>query len=198
MVFDLAGVRQVVTFTQQFMVGVAVETGRLLWRRPFTTRANTTSQTPILFGDTVIQNGRGNGVTAFRVVQKGDEWVTEDVWHVDDVALHMTNGVVVDGVLYGLSHLNSGQYFGLDLATGQVLWTSDPRQAENAAMAHAGDIVFSLEEDAELLVIKTNRTGLDVLKRYEVAASSTWAQPAISGNRLFIKAVSSLALLTVD
>ena len=198
MVFDLAGVRQVVTFTQQFMVGVAVETGRLLWRRPFTTRANTTSQTPILFGDTVIQNGRGNGVTAFRVVQKGDEWVTEDVWHVDDVALHMTNGVVVDGVLYGLSHLNSGQYFGLDLTTGQVLWTSDPRQAENAAMAHAGDIVFSLEEDAELLVIKTNRTGLDVLKRYEVAASSTWAQPAISGNRLFIKAVSSLALLTVD
>jgi outer membrane protein assembly factor BamB len=198
MVFDLAGVRQVVTFTQKLMVGVALETGQLLWSRPFETRATTTSQTPILFGDTVIENGRGNGVTAFRVVQDGDAFNTEDVWHIDDVALHMTNGVVVNGVLYGLSHLNSGQYFGVDLATGELLWTSDPRQAENAAMARAGDVIFSLQDNAELVVFSSSRSGFDVLKRYEVATSATWAQPAISGNRLFIKDVSTLALWTVD
>ena len=130
MVFTLAGVRQIVTFTQRNMVGVAAETGRLLWRRPFTTPYDATSQTPILYGDTVIQNGTDNGVTAFRVVQKGDGWDTQDVWHTDEVGLDMTNGVVVDGMLFGLSHLNSGQYFGLDLATGKVLWTSAPRQAE--------------------------------------------------------------------
>lgn len=198
MVFDLAGIRQVVTFTQKLMVGVALETGQLLWSRPFETRATTTSQTPILFGDTVIQNGRGNGVTAFRVVQNGDSFDTEDVWHLDDVALHMTNGVVVDGVMYGLSHLNSGQYFGLDLATGTLLWTSDPRQAENAAMARVGDHIFSLQDDAELVVLDSSRAEFNVLKRYEVATSATWAQPAISGNRLFVKDVSTLTLWTVD
>ena len=130
-VVELEGTRQVVTFTQENLVGVSVATGDLLWRRPYTTQSTTTSQTPILYRNTLIETGRGNGITAFRVVRLADRWTTEDVWHTDDVSLHMTNGVVIDGVLFGLSHLNSGQYFGLDLDTGQVLWTSDPRQAEN-------------------------------------------------------------------
>ena len=88
----------------------------------------------------------------------------------------MTNGVVVDGVLYGLSHLNSGQYFALDLATGMVLWKSDPRQAENASILRAGNTIFSLEDDGELVVLKASRTALDVVRRYTVADSATWAR----------------------
>jgi outer membrane protein assembly factor BamB len=198
MIFELGGVRQVVTFTQENLVGVSVDTGELLWRRPFTTQSTTTSQTPILFQDTVIQAGRGNGITAFRVVPEGDGFRTEDVWHTDEVSLHMTNGVVVDGVLFGLSHLNSGQYFGLDLDNGQVLWKSEPRQAENAAIVRAGNTIFSLEDDGELLVVRHSRTALDVIQRYQVASSATWTQPTISGDRLFVKDVSTLALLTVD
>ena len=59
--FDLASMtREPVVFTQEHFVGVSPETGALLWSRPFTTQATTTSQTPILYGDMVIQNGRGN------------------------------------------------------------------------------------------------------------------------------------------
>jgi outer membrane protein assembly factor BamB len=108
----------------------------------------------------------------------------------------MTNGVVVDGVLFGLSHLNSGQYFGLDLDTGRVLWRSEPRQAENAAIVRAGETIFSLEDDGELLVLRHSRTELSVLRRYEVATSATWAQPAVSGDSLFVKDVDSLSLLS--
>jgi hypothetical protein len=106
----------------------------------------------------------------------------------------MTNGVVVDGVLYGLSHLNAGQYFGLDLATGAVLWKSEPRQAENAAMVSAGTTIFSLEEDGELVVMKASRTAMNVIRRYDVADSATWAQPAIAGTRVFVKDVSHVTL----
>lgn len=198
MVFELAGTRQVVTFTQESFVGVSAATGELLWRRPFTTPSTTTSQTPILYEDTVIEAGRANGITAFRVVREGGGFRTEDVWHTDEVSLHMTNGVVADGVLFGLSHLNRGQYFGLDLDTGVVLWASEPRQAENAAIVRAGDTIFSLEDDAELLVVRNSRTGFEVTARYEVADSATWAQPAISGNRIYVKDVSALALMTFD
>ena len=197
-VFELERMRQVVTFTQENLVGVSVATGELLWRRPFTTPSTTTSQTPILYRNTLIEAGRGNGITAFRVVRRDDRWTTEDVWHTDDVSLHMTNGVAIDGVLFGLSHLNSGQYFGLDLDTGQVLWTSDPRQAENAAIVRAGDTIFSLEDDAELVVVRNSRTRFEPFERYEVANSPTWAQPALSTNRLFVKDVASLTLWTFD
>ncbi len=198
MVFELGGVRQVVTFTQENLVGVSASSGELLWRRPFTTQSTTTAQTPILYEDTLIQAGRGNGFTAFRVVREGDLYRTEDVWHTDEVSLHMTNGVVIDGVLFGLSHLNSGQYFGLDLDNGQVLWTSEPRQAENAGIVRADDTIFSLEDDGELVVLRNSRTGFDVIERYDVASSATWTQPTISGKRLFVKDVSTLALLTVE
>lgn len=196
-VADIAGTRQLVTFTHQSLIGVAIASGELLWRRPFRTPSDTTAQTPILHRGTIIQNGRDNGVTAFRVVHRDGAWATEDVWQTRDVSLHMTNGVVVDGVLYGLSHLNAGQYFALDLATGRVLWKSDPRQAENAAMVRAGSHVFALEDDGELLVLEADRERLRVARRYEVAASATWAQPALAGGRLFVRDVSQLTLWTI-
>ena len=198
MIFEFDGTRQVVVFSQEHFVGVSLETGSLLWSRPFTTSSTTTSQTPILYDDMVIQNGRGNGVTAFRVARNGSNWTTEDVWHTDEVSLHMVNGVVNEDILFGMSHLNSGQYFGLDLDTGNVLWTSMPRQAEHASILRSGNTIFSLEDDAELIVLEHSRTGFSPIKRYEVADSETWTQPTLSGNRLFIKDVSTLTLWTTN
>ena len=151
------GTPQVVTFTQKNFVGVSLEDGKLLWRRPFTTPSTTTSQTPILYKDTMIQMGRDNGITAFRVAPGSNEWTTTDVWRTEEVSAHMSDAVAIDNVLFGLSHLNSGQYFALDLDTGKVLWKSEPRQAAHAAIARAGNTIFSLEDDSELVVIRLNR-----------------------------------------
>ena len=198
LIVEFEGVRQIVTFTQEHLVGVALETGQLLWQRPFITSSTTTSQTPIVYGGDVIQAGRGNGITRFQVVREGSAWTTQDVWHTADVSLHMANAVVVDGVMVGLSHLNSGQYFGLDLDSGQVVWTSDPRQADHASILRSGQTVFSLEDDAELLVLKNSRSAFDPQEVYDVAESATWTLPTLSGNRLFVKDVSNLTLWTVD
>ena len=73
------GVRQVVVFTQENFVGIARDTGELLWRRPFTTRATTTSQTPIIYDGDVIQAGRGNGITRFEVIREDNAWTTRDL-----------------------------------------------------------------------------------------------------------------------
>ncbi len=197
-VADLGGTRQVVTFTHENFVGVSVAAGQLLWRRPYTTPSTTTAQTPIFYKDTVIESGRANGITAFRAVRRGDQWTTENVWHTDDVSVHMSDAIAIDNTLFGLSHLNSGQYFALHLDTGKVLWKSEPRQAEHAALARAGQTIFSLQNDGMLVVVRVSRTAFEPLARYEVATSETWPQPAISGNRVFVKDVSSLALWTLE
>ena len=49
-------------------------------------------------------------------------------------------------------------------------------------------------DDGELIVARSSRTAFNPLMRYTVAESATWAQPAISGQRIFIKDVSTLAL----
>jgi outer membrane protein assembly factor BamB len=198
LLFNLSGTRQVVTFTQKNFVGVSAATGELLWRRPYTTPSTTTSQTPILYKNMVIEMGRANGVTAFVAASRAGQWTTENIWHTDDVSMHMSDAVVVNNVLYGLSHLNSGEYFALDLDTGKVLWKSEPRQAAHAAIARAGNTIFSLEEDGELVVLRHNPMRFEPIVRYPVATAATWTQPVLSGNRIFIKDVSTLTLWTTD
>jgi len=172
-VVTLGGTKQVVAFTHQNLVGISATNGALLWSRPFTTPSNTTAQTPVFYKDTIIQAGREAGITRFRALQRDGKWVTEDMWATKEVSLQMSNAVEINGVLYGLSHLNSGQYFALDLEDGKVLWKSEPRQAENAAVLRAGDTIFSLESDAELLVMKANKTALNIVRRYNVAMGET-------------------------
>jgi outer membrane protein assembly factor BamB len=131
-------------------------------------------------------------------LKQNDRWTTEDIWQNPTVSMYMSNAVVVGDALYGLSQRNSGQFFCLDAKTGRTLWTSDPRQATNAAIVRAGSLVFALKDDGELLVLRSSPTGFEPVHRYTVADSATWAQPVISGNRIFVKDVSSLALWTLN
>ncbi len=65
-------------------------------------------------------------------------------------------------------------------------------------MVRSGDLMFALKDDAELIVARPDRAAFQVLKTYTVASSPTWAQPVISGNRIFVKDVKSLTLWTIE
>ena len=58
-------------------------------------------------------------------------------------------------------------------------------------------MIFSLEDDAELVILNHSRTAFDPVKRYEVAKSATWAQPTLAGHKLYVKDVTTLTLLTL-
>jgi outer membrane protein assembly factor BamB len=195
---DLGGTRQVVTFTQDNLVGVAEATGELLWQRPYKTRATQNTVTPIVYGDTVIVSGLDMPVVAIRVNKGAGGWTTEDVWSNPDVPLYMTNAVIAGDMLVGMTHKNSGQFFALDAKTGKTLWTSAPRQATNAAMLRVGNRIFALKDDGELLVLSQSRTAFEPVHHYTVAQSPTWAQPTISRNRIYVKDLDSLALFTIE
>lgn len=95
--------------------------------------------------------------------------------------------------MYGLSHRNNGQFFALDASTGKVLWLGRPRIATNTAVVHAADMLFFLNNDGELIVLKANPERFEPIRTYRVADTATWAQPLISGRRIFVKDARSLA-----
>jgi len=195
-VVDLAGTRQLIALTQAKLVGLDVASGALLWERPFVSGNFTNSATPILAGQTVIVSN-GGPVTAVTVSRRDGKWITEDAWTNADQPYRLSNPVLIGDTLFGLSTRNSGQYFAVDVKSGKSLWTSEPRQAGQAAVVKAGPIVFSLEDDGELIVGRLSATAFESLHRYKLADSETWTQPAISGNRLFVKDVSTLTMWTI-
>src|SRR4029077_14718328 len=134
----------------------------------------------------------------FKLVKANGQWNPVDVWENTEVSMYMTNGVIVHDTFVALSHKNSGQFFALDARTGKTIWKSAPRQATNAAISRAGDLLFILKEDAELLIARSGARGLETVKTYSVADSATWSAPAVSGRRLFVKDVGTLTLWTMD
>src|SRR5207244_2922990 len=59
-VAEIGGTRQVITFSQENLVGVDAANGQLLWRTPFVARSITNAITPLVYGDrTVIVSGQG-------------------------------------------------------------------------------------------------------------------------------------------
>jgi outer membrane protein assembly factor BamB len=197
-VAELGGVRQIVVATQQKLVGIDPAKGTLLWERPLTTSSTSNSVTPIVNGQQIILSSTNLPVVAFTVARRDGQWVTENVWENKAVSYRMSNAVMTDNAIFSLSTLSMGQYFAVDATTGETLWLSEGRQAGNAAMARAGSLLFILEDDGELIVARSSRRGFEPLKRYKVADTETWAQPAIAGNRIFVKDVSSLALWTIN
>jgi outer membrane protein assembly factor BamB len=185
---------QVVSATQDFVIGVSLD-GRTLWRFPSDGKNGST--TPVLSNDTIIANSPER-VIAFRPRLKDGTWSVETMWETKEVSTYLSTPVIVDGVLYGLSTRQRGQFYAIDAKTGQLLWLGPPREAENTALVKAGHLLFLLNDDGELIVARANRKVFDPIVRYTVADSATWAQPAISGTRIFVKDTTSLTLWTVN
>ena len=195
-IVDLAETRQVITVTTNNVIGVSVVDGEVLWQYPWGGGIGGTM--PVLYDDIVVVSALNLGVAGFRVTRDDQEWMAETVWETRDVWMYTSNPVVIGDTVFGLSHRNSGQFFALAATNGETLWLGPPREADNTAIVKAEDLLFLLNDDAELIVARSNPTGWDAVKRYTVADTATWAQPAISGNRIFIKDVSSLTLWTVE
>jgi outer membrane protein assembly factor BamB len=194
-VATVAGVRQVVTFSESFLVGVSADRGELLWEIPFTTPWVQNAVTPVVDGDTVVYSGLEHPVRAVRVVRRGSGFATEPRWESTEVSAYLSTPVLEGGRLYGLSHRRRGQIFCLDATTGKTVWLSDGRQGDNAALVAGGGMVFVLTTDAELLVVPQKGDAFAPVRRYRVASSPTWAHPVIAGGGVLVKDRVSLAFL---
>jgi outer membrane protein assembly factor BamB len=197
-VTDLYGTRQLVTQTQQNIVGLAVADGQLLWKIPFTTPYVQNIVTPVRYRDLLIFSGLDQGVMAVKITRSGNTWKTEKAWENTEASFYMSSPVVYRDSLVGLSHKKRGQYVTLDARTGRLLWGSQGRDAGNAAILIAGDAILSLNDSAELLVFRMAGSALEPVRRYTVARSASWAHPAISGKFIVIKDTENLLAWSVD
>jgi outer membrane protein assembly factor BamB len=189
------GVRQVVTQAEESIVGIAAESGKLLWRIPFTTPWVQNCVTPVVAGDLLVYSGLQQGTVAGRPRVEGGSWKIEEVWRSDEASFYMSTPVLVGTRLCGFSHLRSGQYLCLDSRSGETIWAGQGRGGENAAVLVAGNWIIGLSDGAELLVIDAAADEYTPVARYDVASSPTWAHPVVLPGRVLVKDKEHLTLL---
>jgi outer membrane protein assembly factor BamB len=197
-VVELAGIRQVVTQSQQNIIGVNEANGELLWQIPFTTEYVQNIVTPILYKETLIFSGLDKGTFAVKLTKSNGKLIPETIWANKEVSMYMNSPVLNGDYLYGMSHKKKGQFFCMDAKTGVTIWTSNGREGDNAAILNTGSLLFLLDDGADLTIASADAKKYEVLKKYTVAQSATWAHPAVTGKQILIKDYSSLALWSVE
>jgi hypothetical protein len=189
-VATLGGKRQVVTQSEKNIISVGASDGKLLWKIPYTTPYAQNSVTPLAYQDRLILSGLSNGTMCTDANGK-------TIWHNKEVGMYMNTPVLSGDTLYGFTNRNRGQYFAMSARDGKLLWSSEPRKGENAAILLAGDLLFLLNNTAELIVAKASPASFQPLKTYAVAESETWAHPLVMPEGITIKDYESLTLWTV-
>jgi outer membrane protein assembly factor BamB len=184
---DLAGERQVVTFTRNELLGVSFATGKLLWRIRCSHDYFENCVTPVRYKDLLIAPGRMEPPRAFRL-EKGDKGIqAKEVWKAKGAQEYMSTPVVAGDWLFGFSDQNMGHLFCLDARTGETLWQTDGRLGGYASILNAGSVWLVLTNKGQLIVVKPSGTGYDTIAEYKVSDRQTWAHPVFLGDRILIK-----------
>ena len=197
-ILEAGGTRQVVTETQQNIVGVAEATGQLLWKIPFTTEYLQNIPTPLVHGDVLILSGIEKGIMGVRPELRDGKWITETLWRNTGLAMYMSSPVAQGGLVFGFSHYKKGQFYCIDARTGATKWTGPPRQGDNAAVLISGGSLVFLKDNGELIVAKAGGTSFEPIRTYTVAGSPTWAHPLVLRNGVVIKDAATLAFWSVE
>lgn len=198
LVVELEGVRQVVTQTQQFLVGVSLNGGQLLWKIPFTTDYDQNIITPVAHQQALLFSGFARGVLAIRARKCGNQWVTQKLWENPKESMYMSSPVISENLLFGFAHTQKGHFFCLDLRNGAALWTSQGRQGENASVVSAGGYLLFLTDDGTLTVARKSPKGFEPVRRYTVANSPTWAHPVVLSGQILVKDLLHLTSWSVE
>jgi outer membrane protein assembly factor BamB len=194
-VTEVDGVSHVITMSETRLIGVDLESGALLWERPFTTPYAQNSVTALVRGDLLVFSGLDQGVSAARLARGPQGWSLEPLWHSAEISLYMSSPVALGETLYGFSHRKRGQFFAAELSSGAVRWFSEGRQGENAALLGSERVLYALTPAAELLAFRPDAGRFEPLASYSVADTPTWAHPAPLADGFLIKDLESLTRL---
>lgn len=193
----LGGVRQIVTQTQQHIVGVEAGNGRLLWKLPFQTPYVQNIVDAVPLGSDLLCAGLQNPTFRVSFSRSGGTLTPNRVWEQRDATFYMSTPVLLEGRVVGFTDKQRGNLVVVDPASGRLLWSGDGRMGENASLTVAGSRLLVLTTDAVLRVLRLSGSGLSEERRYRVAEKPVWAYPAFSGKHLLVKDLAHLTLWEV-
>jgi outer membrane protein assembly factor BamB len=196
-IVEIGGAKQVVTLTQKNAVGLSFASGDLLWRIDFPGRSGMNIPTPLKFGQRLILAG-DPGTMLVQVNKHDNSWTPEKVWQISELTMRFSSPVQKGNLIFGFSNRNSGIFFCVDADSGKTLWTSEPRQGDNAVIFIAGDLLFLLKDNADLIVARATGAAFEPLHRYHVADSATYANPLMMAKGIVIKDNTNLSYLTFE
>jgi outer membrane protein assembly factor BamB len=184
--FGAAGVEQVVNFTGEGVVGVALEDGRFLWRYDRVANGIANIATPVFVNGAVFATSfYDTGCALIRLEKDGERGVAaKEVYFQRSLKNHHGGVIVVEGHVYGC---DNASWTCLEVGTGKRKWVN--RGVGKGSLVHADGRFYLLGEDGVVGLIEANPSAYREISRFEIdhGGQPAWAHPVVSGGRLFIR-----------
>lgn len=194
MIVDYQGLRQIVTVMYDSAIGVAAETGKLLWQYPHKVRFGANCDMPIYHDGHVFLFGTwGRGATMLKLNVEGDDCSVEEVWRTTELDNEHGGVMIVDGYIYGQSdgdhkrrHLAC-----LEMKTGKTMWTARELHGErSASLTFAEGMLYVVSDLGEVGLVRPNPKRLEIVSQFELpkgGKGEVYAHPVIFGGCLYIR-----------
>jgi len=193
---SIGGVRQIMCFTGESLLGLEPASGTVLWRFAFQNQYKCTCATPLVVDDQVlISTAYGAGSAFVQLQVRGGEFTVKETWTQQKFQTLCATSVIVDGYAYGC-HGDTGicTLRCLELATGEVKWIARP--PGRCTLIAVGDHMIALSEDGVLRLIAADSTKyIEKGKLEGLLAYKAWAMPSFSRGRLYARDQQDLVCL---
>ncbi len=179
------GKRQYVQFLGGGVVGVS-EDGKLLWRYDHPANGTANCSTPLFSDDCVFAaSAYGTGGGMVRISHDGEKYTADEVFFTKHMQNHHGGMVERGGFLYGA---DEGRFTCINLATGDVAWSSD--KTGKGSVACVGNRLYFRNEGGPILLVEVNPYEYVEHGRFNLPDKTDkpqWAHPVVANGKLYIR-----------
>lgn len=200
---NLGGRSQVVAFTGGSALGLAPQSGEVLWRYPYETDFGCNIATPIASdGKVFISSGENHGCAMLSLKPMGSVFEATPEWESQGpqsvLRSEWQTSILLDGYLYGMDNVGGAgpvtHLTCVKAATGERVWQK-VRFGKGNLIAADGKLYFSMMS-GELVLVRATPKQYEELGRAAVLAA-TRTPPALAGGMLYVRDDKSIVCLDV-
>jgi len=192
--------RQIVVLTQQGLVGLSPTDGGQFWKFPLVDKLTESSTTPMKVGELLLGSSVTFGSAALSLDSKEGKPGYSEAWKNPALTCYISTPVAVGKdhvymVTGSLTKSPTATFHCVDVKTGKTLWSQTDIGKYHAAMIRtADDKLLLLDDGGGLALVEPNPKEFTVLAQSRVCGP-TWAHPALSGGRVYVRDNKSLVCL---
>ncbi len=192
-----------VVWTEDNLVGMEPETGKVYWKIPWKLRSGMGIATPVLYEDHIFVSCFYNGSL---LVKLGNDYTSaQKVWqrsgenerNTDALHCVMNTPVILDDYIYGVD--SYGELRCLEFTTGDRVWEDltavQKNRWANIHFIRNGHTIWMFNEHGELIIAELSPEGFSEISRAKIIEPTkkqlprgvTWAHPAFANKKVFVR-----------
>lgn len=187
---EVGGIRQIIVFTSEGVVGLRPNDGALLWRYDRVANRTANIATPIFEnGFVFVSSAYGTGCALLKLTAEGGTVKATEVYFSREMQNHYSTSIVVGDSAYGFSN---SILTAMNVETGRVEWRD--RSVGKGSVTYADGKLYLLSEDGVVGLAEATSGGYREKSRFEIprGAFPTWTPLVISGGRLYLREQDNL------